>query len=94
MDTSRFAHSLLFQCEYCDEPIAISKSTAERSLELVDSSTFDILCTVCGWSKTVLGFEARGHWVVTWTRRKSIAAPDREPDREPNQGEDAEQPLT
>ncbi len=65
MENTTFAHSLLFQCEACERPIATSLTSAERALEKVDGASFKLSCE-CGWSNTLIGVNARRHWVITW----------------------------
>jgi hypothetical protein len=51
MNSTRFAHSLLFQCEACQGPIAISATSGDRSLEAVDGTAFKVSCN-CGWAES------------------------------------------
>jgi len=60
-----FAHALLFRCEECDEPAAVSFLTTERNVEEVDGGTHQFVCT-CGRSESKLGVNAVRHWVVEW----------------------------
>ena len=63
--TCPYVHSLLFRCEECNGPLAISVSSEEVNLERIDGDIFDVEC-VCGWWKTLSGVEAVRHWVVPW----------------------------
>jgi hypothetical protein len=65
MTDTMFAHSLLFQCDACNGPIAISITSSDRSLEAVDSTSLRVVCD-CGWMETLMGVSARRHWVVRW----------------------------
>jgi hypothetical protein len=65
MTETMFAHSLLFQCEACNGPIAISVTSTDRGLEAVDGTSLRVACG-CGWVENLMGVSARRHWVVRW----------------------------
>jgi hypothetical protein len=65
MTDTMFAHSLLFQCEACNGPIAISVASSDRGLEAVDGTSLRVACG-CGWVENLMGVNARRHWVVRW----------------------------
>ncbi len=65
MTETMFAHSLLFQCEACNGPIAISVTSTDRGLEAVDGAPLRVACG-CGWVENLMGVSARRHWVVKW----------------------------
>jgi hypothetical protein len=76
MTNTMFAHSLLFECEACHRPVAISISSATRGLEAVDSTSFNVACQ-CGRTEKLMGVSARRHWVVTWPIHKyEVDMPD------------------
>ena len=64
-----YVHSLLFQCGQCGEPLAVPVVSFRRTLEEVDATSFDLKCK-CGWSKHLMGAEARRHWVDSWSVEK------------------------
>jgi hypothetical protein len=60
-----FVHSLLFQCQACKQPLSLCIMSTDRNSENIDGNSFELLC-VCGWTKTLLGMQARRHWVAAW----------------------------
>jgi hypothetical protein len=61
-----YVHSLLFQCDNCGEPLAVPVVNVHCTLEEVDASPFDLGCK-CGWTRRLLGAQAKRHWVDSWT---------------------------
>ena len=53
-------HLLLYQCQGCDEPIAISFKSDEANLEGVDGDLIDVPCK-CGSANKSFGAEAKCH---------------------------------
>jgi hypothetical protein len=77
MTETMFAHSLLFQCEACNGPIAISVTSSDRGLEAVDGAPLRVACG-CGWAENLMGVSARRHWVVRWPIPNDDVAADLE----------------
>lgn len=75
MTETMFAHSLLFQCEACNGPIAISVTSTDRGLEAVDGTSLRVACG-CGWVENLMGVSARRHWVVEWPVEKGSEPAD------------------
>jgi hypothetical protein len=69
-----YGHLLLYQCQQCDEPIAISVKSDEANLEGVDGSLFDVQCK-CGSLKKSFGAQAKSHWVSLWENSPNIDPP-------------------
>lgn len=69
-----YAHTLVFACPDCNQPIAVSHLTEERNLESVDGQMLYILCSHCNSSAEVLGATAKRHLVQRWERPRAIAA--------------------
>ena len=63
---SSFAHVLLFACPQCGIPLASACATTDRNLESADAHWFNPHCP-CGWTGSVIGLDARKHWVEPWT---------------------------
>ena len=62
-EQSTFVHTLLFRCQDCTKPLAISVTRIERNFESVDATAFDLRC-ICGWSRSALGVQAARHWLT------------------------------
>jgi hypothetical protein len=64
--TMRFAHTLLFFCSDCQQPIPISRTREEKNLEGIDSELLTICCSHCKQTTTVKGLMATKHYVDEW----------------------------
>ena len=60
-----FLHLLVYQCQECDEPIALPVKSDEANLEGTDADLVDVQCR-CGWLRKSLGMEAKRHLVISW----------------------------
>jgi hypothetical protein len=58
-------HVLLFECSNCGRPLAVAVTSAHRNLEDVDGDSYKSECD-CGWSGTLMGTQAKRHWVDGW----------------------------
>ena len=62
-----YLHLLVFQCPQCGDPISVPMLSEVRSLEQADGTTCKLACS-CGYSREVLGIQARRHYVEPWPR--------------------------
>jgi len=60
-----YLHLLVFRCEQCAKPVAMSLTSEEANLENVDAQSFYAQCE-CGWLKALLGSDAISHSVAPW----------------------------
>ena len=68
-----YAHSLLYRCEQCTEPLVLSVISEEANLETIDGNTYQVKC-MCGWKENLPGFQAIKHYVVPWERTQDNSA--------------------
>jgi hypothetical protein len=61
-----FVHVLLFECRSCAHPLSSAITSSERNVEEVDVGSFAVRCSHCQWSGTLMGTEAKRHWVEIW----------------------------
>jgi hypothetical protein len=69
-----YVHLLLYQCQRCDEPIAISVKSDEANPEGVDGDLIDVPCK-CGSVNKSFGAEAKCHWVASWESSSNLERP-------------------
>ena len=62
----RFVHTLLFVCPECSSPVAISRVTQGRDLEIVDEERLRIKCSLCTTSFDVIAVTAKRHYLEEW----------------------------
>ncbi len=63
---ARYVHILLFICPDCNLPVAISRVSKKKTLEVVDAECLHITCSYCGKSSDVIAVTARRHFVQEW----------------------------
>jgi hypothetical protein len=66
MTTTRYVHTLLFDCAQCKMPIAISLISEQGNLEDIDAETLHIKCKNCEKSAQVVAVTAKRHYVDEW----------------------------
>jgi uncharacterized protein YlaI len=69
MLTTRFVHTLLFVCPECGSPVAISRVTQGKDLELVDAERLQIKCSFCDKSSDAIGVAAKRHYLDEWPEK-------------------------
>jgi uncharacterized protein YlaI len=62
----RYVHVLLFMCPECSLPVAISRVSKEKTLEMIDAERLHITCSYCDKSHNVTARTARKHYVEEW----------------------------
>lgn len=62
----RYAHLLLFACPECHLPVAISRVSTSKNLEVVDGESLHIMCSYCEKSSDVVAVAAKSHYVEEW----------------------------
>jgi hypothetical protein len=66
-----YVYFLLFQCNQCNEPVAVAAKKQVLNLEEIDGATYVVKCR-CGWSESLVGVEALAYWVGPWEEGKDI----------------------
>jgi len=61
-----YVHILLFRCPDCNLPVAISRVSKEKTLEVVDAEFLHITCSYCDKLSDVPAAAAKKHYVEDW----------------------------
>ena len=63
---ARYVHILLFMCPECNLPVAISRVSNEKTLEVIDAECLRITCSYCEAVSDVIAVTAKKHFVEDW----------------------------
>jgi hypothetical protein len=64
--SGRYVHVLLFACPNCEGPIAISRVSDQRNLELIDEARLMLRCVHCEKACEAIAVTAKRHYVDDW----------------------------
>jgi len=59
-------HVLLFKCSQCGGPLSATVVNHTSSVEQIDERAINVRCPSCKWTDTLVGTEAKRHWVAPW----------------------------